>query len=940
MRKKVLSFFSIIFATFLLVSCFAKSFEVDFDLQGGTLEVESQTVTENGLVDKPGDPTKEGFTFLYWSNDKGEDAVEWDFLTDTVDKDLTLYALWLVNEFEVNFNVDGGSPKPEAQTIELDNLVNKPADPEKEGFTFLYWSKDTGENAVEWDFSNNKVNKNLTLNAIWSINNYLVNFDTDGGAPEPDAQKVTYGEKALEPQVLPEADGHLFLGWFLDGELFDFDAPITQDITIKAQWGVAYSVTFDPLNDRDDAFVRIVLENSKALKPLNPGKQGFVFAGWFYDDNGEDVLWDFDTLITEDVQLFAKYNTAEEHVNQDFDAINLEIVDGKIDFPQRGPVNNIRLNWKSNDTFVITNKGIVIPPSKSAGDKTVTIVASSTYAGETYLREYEVFVEARKEVVVTNEKEIDFTNLTNEYDVLDSSITAFFVDDGNLPYLDVESFLMLLDGLLYGEELNFTSNEYLLNISYEVTDEDEETTYFYEAIVDFDEKTVFVEYMSFFSNYIQSTATDYSEGINYIDFYVEPGSSVLFELAKYNVEMIVYEVGDEVYYLMPYNFLSTIFMSETYYNFYYNGDDFYGFYSIPSPNDEKDDYHTYETIKTSSYNNTEIPLDIALATFNQTAFIFDHYFGLRYKDDYNIEESFYETLVNNIDNYLGTVDNFNNAIRTFVLKYLDEMHSSYRFPGYYNRPGFNFSLYFDDLGPKVQSWYEEGVWPIQAAIDYWHYDDREGFKFLDDEKETALIYLDGFVTASVDDEKSAENDSDAFMRETLEAIYAENPNVKNIGIDLSYNTGGNIGALLRVLGFITEKPIEMSYHNPLTGQNQTSFIALDQEAYEDVNWFFITSPVTFSAANLMTAIVKNQELGLIIGSTSGGGAASITPFVLGEGTMISISSNSLISIRTDNGDGTYTYTDVEDGIEPDLYLAPKDTQNPSKILDLLNQYYN
>jgi C-terminal processing protease CtpA/Prc len=177
------------------------------------------------------------------------------------------------------------------------------------------------------------------------------------------------------------------------------------------------------------------------------------------------------------------------------------------------------------------------------------------------------------------------------------------------------------------------------------------------------------------------------------------------------------------------------------------------------------------------------------------------------------------------------------------------------------------------------------------------------------------------------------------MSETLAAIFAENPNVKNIGIDLSYNTGGNIGALLRVLGYITEKPIEMSYQDPLTGQKQTYFVTLDQEAYETVNWFFITSPVTFSAANLMTAIVKNQKLGPIFGTTSGGGAASINPFILAEGTLISISSNNLISIRTKNPDNSYTYTDVEDGIEPDLILSPRNTQNPVKILELIEEYF-
>lgn len=131
----------------------------------------------------------------------------------------------------------------------------------------------------------------------------------------------------------------------------------------------------------------------------------------------------------------------------------------------------------------------------------------------------------------------------------------------------------------------------------------------------------------------------------------------------------------------------------------------------------------------------------------------------------------------------------------------------------------------------------------------------------------------------------------------------------------------------------------MSYQDPLTGQKQTYFVTLDQEAYETVNWFFITSPVTFSAANLMTAIVKNQKLGPIFGTTSGGGAASINPFILAEGTLISISSNNLISIRTKNPDNSYTYTDVEDGIEPDLILSPRNTQNPVKILELIEEYF-
>lgn len=803
MKKRLLSFLSIIFVVLLLISCGEKEFQVDFDLNGGTSEVQikPQKIKENDFAAKPIDPTKEGYIFIGWFLDDGalENEITWDFNEDVVTKNMTLVAVWLINEYTISFDALGGTPNPEEQIIQSGNSI---------------------------------------------------------------------------------------------------------------------------------------------AKPLNPSKEDYLFTGWYYTSDNEDVLWDFDELVTEDIFLFAKWESTLGYVNADFDAINLTVVDDKIVLPSRGAVNNTRISWKSDNPTIVTTSGIVNPPLKSFGDTDVTLTATINYANEVYTRDYLVTIPAKGEAVITSEQELAFFNLTNEYEVADAEILTFFVDDGYLPYLDIESFLLLLDGLIYADELDFTYNDTLLEISYEVTDEEENETYYYEAVIDFYEGTIYTEKMSFFNNYIKTTATDYSEGINYVDYYVEEGDAVTFNLTDYQVDMIIYEIEDTVYYLMPYNFLSMIFTSETYYNFYYNGENFYGFYAIPSNQDEDDEYNTYETIKNSSFNNNQIPKDIALSSFHQMAFIFDHYFGLRYNENYEIEHSFYEKLTPSINSYLDTTSKFNTTIRSFILKTLDELHSSYRFPGFYNRASLTYPLYIDDLGPKTLNWYEDGLWEIQDAIDYWHYDDREGFKFLDDEKETAVIYLDEFLTASVDEEKSSENDSDAYMRETIEAILLENPNVKNVGVDLSYNTGGNIGALLRVLGFITEKPIEMSYKDPLTNQNSTYFIELDQDAYEDFNWFFITSPVTFSAANLMTAIVKNQNLGPILGSISGGGAASITPFVLAEGSMISISSNSLLSIRTLNSDGTYTFTDIENGIEPDLFLAVKDTQNPEKILELLEEYYN
>lgn len=46
---------------------------------------------------------------------------------------------------------------------------------------------------------------------------------------------VKVGEKITEPAA-PESDEYRFLGWYLDGEKFDFNTPIKKNINLEAKW--------------------------------------------------------------------------------------------------------------------------------------------------------------------------------------------------------------------------------------------------------------------------------------------------------------------------------------------------------------------------------------------------------------------------------------------------------------------------------------------------------------------------------------------------------------------------------------------------------------------------------------------------------------------------------------------------------------------------------
>ena len=65
-----------------------------------------------------------------------------------------------------------------------------------------------------------------------------VTFNTNGGTTETFEQDVKYNGLATEPEI-PVYEGHNFEGWYKDPECteqFDFDMPVTAEVTLYAKW--------------------------------------------------------------------------------------------------------------------------------------------------------------------------------------------------------------------------------------------------------------------------------------------------------------------------------------------------------------------------------------------------------------------------------------------------------------------------------------------------------------------------------------------------------------------------------------------------------------------------------------------------------------------------------------------------------------------------------
>ena len=191
----------------------------------------------------------------------------------------------------------------------------------------------------------------------------------------------------------------------------------------------------------------------------------------------------------------------------------------------------------------------------------------------------------------------------------------------------------------------------------------------------------------------------------------------------------------------------------------------------------------------------------------------------------------------------------------------------------------------------------------------------------------------------VDVKDLIEGDSAVYLEMVFDKIMAESPELKNAMLDLTWNTGGNVGALYRVVGFITSQPFMVSRISGASGSVSSSFVFIDGvPVYENLNWALLTSPLTFSAANSMATIVKMNNLGTIIGLKSGGGASSITPILLPSGTSFTMSSNSVNATRTGSGtdEDPYIYENNEFGIEPDILIDIEDLYDEITLLTAFN----
>ena len=276
---------------------------INFDPNGGTLAAadSSKTVTYDAAIGTMPIPTLFGYQFTEWNtlqNGTGETYTEETIYR--IDGDITLYAQWEADKYNITFNPNQGTVTPTVKPVDYNAAIGTLPVPVRSGYAFTQWNtlQDgtgdvfTAETIYQWT-------TDTTLYAQWrklSENTNISDINVNNG------ERTIYGENASLAFLMECGENTItvtvstedastkviYKGEEIDGNSFDITfekygvIPIT--ITAKAEAGNTKDTTFYII--RRFPFEQVVItrwDNTMTIinNPLNNGDFRFNTYRWY-----------------------------------------------------------------------------------------------------------------------------------------------------------------------------------------------------------------------------------------------------------------------------------------------------------------------------------------------------------------------------------------------------------------------------------------------------------------------------------------------------------------------------------------------------------------------------------------------------------------------------------------------------------------------------------
>ena len=279
---------------------------VSFKTNVSKLELPSQTVPYNSVLENLDEPTLDGYTFVGWYSDSSY-SEKYNF-DKAITSNTTIYVKMALNP-TVSFISNISNVVISDVSVEYGSMVDKPSLPTVNGYNFIGYYSD-GNHSNTFNFSTS-ITEDTNVYLKWEAKKYSVTFNSNGGN-SISSQTVSYGEYAAEPTV--SKSGYELIGWYKDSSftnLFDFSSDkVTDNITLYAKWGRGIIYIYFECNGANAVDARR-LEQGSSLgndMPL-PTFEGRNFAGWYKDKTfTSSSKVDANTEFISTTTLYAKWN--------------------------------------------------------------------------------------------------------------------------------------------------------------------------------------------------------------------------------------------------------------------------------------------------------------------------------------------------------------------------------------------------------------------------------------------------------------------------------------------------------------------------------------------------------------------------------------------------------------------------------------------------------
>ena len=411
------------------------------------------------------------------------------------------------------------------------------------------------------------------------------------------------------------------------------------------------------------------------------------------------------------------------------------------------------------------------------------------------------------------------------------------------------------------------------------------------------------------------------------------GESIVVSLVQYGIEIVEHEGK----YLVPMHLaFDLLFCLRTHILNYFNGE---AIFLVPSGAFRKGDELTEVGKLYFTENDGQRSETLAIYGVAELCLELDICYGL--KKSHNIN-SFYDFLfsqglLTDLLNPDGATAD--TALATLLEAYLDDLHTRYLMNSRYTGAGIveypkGISMLKDDLLCDI---YEKAYSnaPKEIQTPYYECGDTAYVTFNEFQMSSDFDYY----TQELTDELIAE-DNVALTIYAHKQIYRENSPIKNVVLDLSNNSGGEVdAAAFTMCWFVGTAPLSIAH--TWTGAQATTVYKADvnlDRTFDEKDWlvdkntFCLISPASFSCGNLLPWVFRYSGYVTLIGEVSGGGSCAVLPMSTAWGTTYRISSPFMISF-VKNG----SFYDVDQGVEPQVHLVrPASFYDRQKLTDLIN----